>query len=215
MKQLFIFDVDGTLVNSKAGLVCALSETFKQVFNVTVPQNELYQFAGSQFNFLVSEFVGTCSAELHKKAEKFFSDLYYGKYSKHLGMFEGVSEVLPQLQSKVYLATATNMSQNGVENLFAVLGIDHLFNKIVGTDRFSSAKPNPDILYKSMDELGVSKENTIMFGDTPTDIHAGKNAGVKTVALVYGKHIPSMIETAKPDYIFQSFHDVLTLVNER
>ena len=67
-KKLFIFDVDGTLVNSRAGTVLAYVETFKECFGKDISETELYPFAGSHFDFMLSEFIGECSAENLKKA---------------------------------------------------------------------------------------------------------------------------------------------------
>ena len=161
---------------------------------------------------MVSEFVGECSEEDLKKASKYYSDIYYSKYSNHVGLFPDVKNILEQLSKKVRLSTATSMSQSGAENLLAMLGVADLFDKIVGTRNFAKAKPNPDMLFESIDELGIDAKNTIMFGDSPNDIIAGKNAGVKTVAVIFGAHIPQTITSYKPDEIIQIFNDVLTFI---
>lgn len=211
-KKLFIFDVDGTLINSRAGTVLAYVETFKQCFKKDVSETDLYQFVGSHFDFMVSEFIGDCPDDELKKASKYYSDIYYSKYSNHVGLFPDVKDVLEKLHGKVLLSTATNMSQSGAENLLAMLGVAHLFDKIIGTKNYAKAKPNPDMLFESIDEFEVEASNTIMFGDSPNDIIAGKNAGVKTVAVIFGAHIPQTITSYKPDQIIQDFNDVLTLV---
>jgi len=211
-QKLFIFDIDGTLVNSRAGTVSAYVETFKECFGKDVSETDLYQFVGSHFDYMVSEFIGECSEEDLKKASKYYSDIYYSKYSNHVGLFPHVKNVLEKLSKKVLLSTATNMSQSGAENLLAMLGVADLFDKIVGTKNYAKAKPNPDMLFESIDELGIGAANTIMFGDSPNDIIAGKNAGVKTVAVIFGAHIPQTITTYKPNHIIQNFNDVLKLV---
>jgi HAD superfamily hydrolase (TIGR01509 family) len=211
-KKLFIFDVDGTLVNSRAGTVLAYAETFKECFGKSVSETEIYQFTGSHFDFMVSEFIGECSKEDIKKASKYYSDIYHSKFSNHVDLFPNVKEVLVKLSDEVLLSTATNMSQSGAENLLAMLGVSSLFDKIVGTRNYAKAKPNPDMLFESMDELGVKPSDTIMFGDSPNDIIAGKNAGVKTVAVIFGAHVPQTMTTYKPDHVMQNFQEVLSLV---
>ena len=210
--RLFIFDVDGTLVNSRAGIISALSDTFKTCFQKDISENELYQFSGFHFDFLVNEFIGKCNEEEYNNASKYYSDVYKTKYSNQVGLFKDVQTCLEELSTKVLLSTATNMSQAGAENLLTMLNISKYFDKIVGTTNYAKAKPNPDILNESIDELGILPENTIMFGDSPNDIIAGKNAGVKTVALVYGQHTPQLLLSYKPEYVYHSFKDIMQLV---
>jgi HAD superfamily hydrolase (TIGR01549 family) len=207
-KKLAIFDVDGTLVNSHSGVAKALLETFEKVFGVEKKFEDIQPYAALPFAHIIQVVFPSFTEQQFADANKLYKEIYFNKFVRDVDLFPDVEKVLKNLSKKYYLSTATNMSTTGARRLLDKLHIADIFDHIAGTEDFSQAKPDPYVLLEAMDMFGVDAKNTVMIGDSPRDIQAGKNANTQTIAVVFGHHVSSVITVQNPSFIAKSFLEI-------
>ena len=96
-------------------------------------------------------------------------------------------------------STATTKGTPTTRVVLEQFGLLHIFDHVQGTDGFP-AKPEPDVILRSLDVFGVGPEACLLVGDSPTDMRAGRRAGVKTCAVRWGYGDPVELESCEPDY---------------
>jgi HAD superfamily hydrolase (TIGR01509 family) len=112
-------------------------------------------------------------------------------------VFPGVPEMLAGLGGRK--STATIKSTLTTRTVLEKFGLLHHFDHVQGTDGFP-AKPEPDVLLKSLEVFGVPPEECLLVGDAPSDMEAGRRAGVRICAVRYGYGDPKELERWKPDF---------------
>ena len=127
-------------------------------------------------------------------------------------LFDGAEDALRRLKKAgLKLAIATNDRRADAEESFRVAGVLPLFDVVVGADEVENPKPSPDMVQLACERCGTEPENMIYFGDQPTDMLAGRAAGVKAVvAVCYGSEpTPEVSELA--DVVISSFGEIEVL----
>ena len=145
--------------------------------------------------------------ELAKRAYDEADRRLPGFYSPTL--FEGAEEALRQLKGAgLKLAIATNDRRADAEESFRVAGVLPLFDAVVGADDVEEPKPAPDMIHLACERCGVEPGDSLYFGDQPTDMLAGRAAGVKAlVAICYGSEpTPELSELA--DFVIASYGEI-------
>jgi len=128
-------------------------------------------------------------------------------------LFPSTEKVLAKLSRRgLKLAAITTRSLRTSVRSLEMTGIAKYFDIIISAEDVSFHKPHPEPLLKALDVLGAKPEEAIMVGDTRADIMAGKNAGTKTVAALYGFGGERLRELG-PDYSINELSELLTLVN--
>ena len=96
-------------------------------------------------------------------------------------------------------STATTKSSATTRSMLEKFGLIAYFDHVQGTDGFP-AKPEPDVLFKSLEALGARPEDCLLVGDAPSDMEAGRRAGVRTCAVRYGYGDREQMARWEPDY---------------
>jgi len=124
-------------------------------------------------------------------------------------LFDGAEDALRRLkEAGLKLAIATNDRRGDAEESFRVAGALHLFDAVVGADEVESPKPSPDMIQLACERCGSKPGSTLYFGDQPTDMRAGRAAGVKAViAVCYGSE-PSPEISGLADVVVSSFDEI-------
>jgi HAD superfamily hydrolase (TIGR01509 family) len=105
-------------------------------------------------------------------------------------------------------STATTKGTPTTRAVLEQFGLIQYFDHVQGTDGFP-CKPAPDVLLKSVAELGVRAEDCLMVGDAPADMEAGRRAGVKTCAVTYGYGRRDEMAKHQPDYWVDDLRELL------
>lgn len=189
MKKLYIFDLDGTLVNSIYDLADAMNSVLGK-YGYPVHDTEKYKyFVGDGTLKLVeraipeSERTEEKIAGLHSE----FSEEYTKRAVEKTRPYDGIVQLLNKLkESGCLLSVASNkpdkFSRFIVETLFGT----EIFDMISGKKEGVPTKPAPDIVFDIMKRLGVSAENTVMAGDSNVDVYTAHNAGLKCIGCTWG-----------------------------
>ncbi len=208
-----IFDVDGTLIDSKRDIAGAQLWVLRQLGVDEYSTEDLYPHIGKT---LQETFSLLLPRELHPRipeAAVMYRDYYRPRALNTTTLFPGVKETIEILHhKKITLATATTKSSETTKKVLHHFGIAHYFSQIQGTDETMPYKPDPFIINRIAADQRWEKSETLMVGDTDKDILCGKNAGVTTCGVTYGTFSEDQMHALHPDWIIAGFPQLLTFV---
>lgn len=202
--DLFLFDLDGTLSDSKKDLVMAINKTLASLGFPELPEEAIVKLVGKGVSKLLSNFSGDGSA----KFETF--RVYMEQLDKHLmdttKPFPGVLETLSAITKKK--AVVTNKLSAMAERVVAGLGIADKIDFIVGADTAQSMKPNPEPIIFALKQFGADPSRTVMVGDTTDDIMAARAAGVIPCGVTYGFGTRQELADAGAEIIIENISEL-------
>jgi len=204
-----IFDVDGTLVDSKRDIAAAQHWALGQLGVHSHTPEELYPLIGKP---LAETFATLLPVDLHARIPEAI-ELYKNHYPQRsldtTTLFPGVKETLGTLATRgIRLATATTKLSAGTRRVLTHFGIADYFAQIQGSDNIPF-KPDPFIITKILEDQSWEKSESLMVGDTDNDILAGKRANIPTCGVTYGSLTRKQMEQLNPDMMIHSLPELL------
>ena len=200
--KLLIFDLDGTLVDSKLDLALAVNAT-RLHFNLPLLDNELVSsYVGNGVQVLMRKSLGAdwSEAELQKALE-YFLGYYRDHMLDHTTLYPGVGESLDRLKALgLQMAVLTNKPVRFSGDILAGLGVGGYFFRVYGGNSFEQKKPDPTGVHRLMAECGVSQAETMIVGDSAVDVRTARNAGVAVCGVTYGFQPESLAQDV-PDFL--------------
>jgi phosphoglycolate phosphatase len=207
--DLFIFDLDGTLIESKWDIATAVNLTLSELSLPERSQEEIFGFVGDGIKRLLRSAVGEDNQERYEEALKVFRGHYLTHCLDCTKFYPGIETVLTHFERKLK-AVATNKSLEYTNKILAGLGPHH-FAYVVGGDNGYGLKPDPGMLVRIMTELNVDKDRTVLIGDSTNDINGGHNAGIKVCAVGYGMGNREKMAACKPDWFIEKPEDLIRI----
>ncbi len=188
--RLLVFDLDGTLIDSKKDLVEAVNATLVQFGLRPQPEDRIASYIGDGAGMLVKRALAAdgADASLAPGALEAFLAYYREHKLDHTRVYRGVLEQLAALGEAmpVKMAVLTNKPVRASAEICAGLGLAPFFFRTYGGNSFSTKKPDPEGLEKLMAEAGARPEATVMIGDSDVDIRTARAAGAWSVGCRYG-----------------------------
>ena len=187
MKRAVIFDLDGTLLNSLEDLAAAANFALR---NRNFPERtveEVRRFIGNGVPLLIKRAVpaGT-PAEVEAACLADFRAYYSAHMLDRTVPYPGIPALLEHLKEQGYrLAVVSNKFETAVQALCRH-AFGTLFHEAIGDREGYRKKPAPDNLLRCMERVGVSREEVLYIGDSPTDIETAGNAGVDFIGVLWG-----------------------------
>jgi len=210
--DLIIFDLDGTLVDSREDMANAVNFTLKQIGLREKNISEISSYIGKGIEDLIRGSLGNKQEALLKRALSIFVE-YYRKHSTDTTvLYPNVKEILEYFKNK-RKTIVTNRNYEFALTTLNKLGIRDYFEDIVGGDDIGCMKPSSCPLDRSMGRLNADKEKAIIVGDMDIDIVAGKKAGIITCGVTYGMGKKEDIIKAKPDFIIDDIIDLNKIIH--
>lgn len=206
--RLFLFDLDGTLIDSRADITLAINLTLAQMNLRPLQESDVADFVGNGVRPLIKRSLG-CSAGREpedatiQEAIRLFRKEYGDHMLDQTRLLPGVKEGL-DLLSWARFAVVSNKPEDFSRRILDGLGIGDRFEIILGGDSIQKRKPDPESLLKAMDFCKCSPAETAMVGDSAVDIQAGKAAGIATCGVLGGFRPKEELEAAGPDIIIRS-----------
>ncbi len=222
-KELILFDLDGTLVDSVPDLASALNNMLRTLERKTFSQDEVRSWIGNGTRVLVKRGLSGSSTIDEMIDPVLFTealDIFLTYYAKHLCVdtitYPNVLTTLQALKAKNYrLALVTNKPYGFIEPLLKGLELMGLFELMIGGDSLSRRKPDPLPLLHVCERLNVSVSQCLMVGDSKNDILAAKAANMQSIGVTYGYNYDESISLYQPSSIIDDFSEILNLLDER
>jgi phosphoglycolate phosphatase len=209
--KLIIFDLDGTLVDSKVDITNAV--------NYAISPYCVEPASVEETTTLVGEGVTRLIAKLLEK-RKVYLDLsvlvarfrsYYSEHPvSHTAPYPGVKQTLRSLH-RYRKAVISNKFRSSALEVLGELQLSQYFDEVAGVDTFPERKPSPVPVLLILDQFKARPEETLIVGDSIYDIQAGRASGIKTVAAAYGYGSPGFSENA--DFTITDFPQLIDVIN--
>lgn len=215
-KNLAIFDLDGTLLDTIGDLACACNHMLAMRSLALHAEEEYRTMVGNGITRLVERALPEelRTAEYVEKARLDFLEYYVGHIDQYTYPYLGIREVLHTLQEQGWaLAVASNKFDAGTKQLVAKFFPDIEFGAIYGNREGFPLKPDKAILELIIEECGSSAERCYMIGDSAVDIQCARNAGCYSVGCVWGFRSRDELEQVGTDLIVERPCDILKIVS--
>lgn len=168
MKELIIFDMDGTLVDSSLTIANAINSVRKNLSLEPMDEKQILDKVNDpHLNPALYFYEAKAFTPEH---EEWFSSYYTQHHEEELRLYDGVENLLMKLKEKGYkLAVATNAYRVSTLQSLSHLNILHHFDAVACYDDVAHGKPKPDMLEKLLEELNISVQETLFIGDGNRD----------------------------------------------
>ncbi|GIW55424.1 MAG: haloacid dehalogenase [Nitrospiraceae bacterium] len=207
--DLLIFDLDGTLIESKWDIAHSVNLTLEELGLPRRPQEEIFGFVGDGVKRLLRLAVGEENQAKYEEALRVFRGHYLAHCLDRTRFYPGVETVLTHFADK-HKAVATNKSMEYTKVILDGLG-NHHFAYIIGGDDGYGLKPEPGMLLKIMEALRVPRERTVLIGDSTNDINGGHNAGIRVCAVGYGMGNREKMVACRPDWFIERPEELMEI----
>ena len=198
--DLLIFDLDGTLIDSKLDLAHAVNATRSHMGMSALDHERVYSYVGNGAPVLIRRAMGDQASELDvEEALEFFLEYYREHYLDYTTLYPGVREALDRLRDGgKRMAVLTNKPVRISRAILDGLGVGGHFFQVYGGNSFDLKKPDPIGVHTLMREAGIPAERTLMIGDSNVDIQTARNAGIASCGVTYGFQ-PETLADPAPD----------------
>ena len=208
-RPTIVFDLDGTLVETAPDLVDTLNVVFAREGIPPVPFEEARTFVGHGARAMITRGLDaegrTVTPQVLDKLFNDFVDYYTAHVADRSYPFPGVIEALDALSGRGHrLAVCTNKFEKQSLLLLDALKMTHRFAAIVGQDTYKIAKPDPEVLRRTILAAGGDPAHAIMIGDSETDILTARAAELPVIAVDFG-YSPQPVANYGPDRLISHF----------
>jgi phosphoglycolate phosphatase len=210
--DLLVFDLDGTLIDSKQDLVQSVNAVRMRMHLPTLPEETIAAYVGRGVVVLMKRALGdTVTDETVAEAVEFFLEYYRDHMLDHTLPYPGVAETLEALHGR-RMAVLTNKPVGFSQAILSGLGLSRYFVQVYGGNSFERKKPDPVGLITLMHEANAPAERTMIVGDSDTDVLTGRNAGAWTCGVTYGL-APRTLESSPPDFLLDDLRELPALLD--
>jgi pyrophosphatase PpaX len=211
MITTILFDLDGTLIDTNELIISTYLHTLEKYYPGKYEREDVLPFIGPSLWEVFDRMDPERSEEMITEYRTWNLD----NHDLMVKEFVGVSETVKSLVEKGYkMGIVTTKLHSTVLKGLKLMDLEKYFDVIVALDHVEKAKPDPEPIFKALEQLGSKPEEAIMVGDNYHDILAGKNAGTKTAGVAWSIKGREYIAKYEPDYILENMADILTVLGE-
>jgi HAD superfamily hydrolase (TIGR01509 family) len=204
---VYLFDVDGTLVDSAHDICGAIQDVLAGSAQNRVDDAFLRRYIGRHLLDLFQDlFPGYTPAQVDELIVS-YRRIYPIRNHAMTKVYSGVLETLAALGGRK--STATTKGTPTTRTVLDMFGLLPYFDHVQGTDGFP-AKPEPDVIFTALKALDASPKDCLFVGDSAADMEAGKRAGVTTCAVLYGYGERDELAKWQPDYWIADVRELIS-----
>jgi phosphoglycolate phosphatase len=205
--RLVIFDLDGTLIDSRLDLIHSVNAMLRHLGRPELPGEIVASYVGDGAPMLVRRALGDPTNEkLFKDALEYFLAYYKEHKLDHTTVYAGIPEALKDILangSRRKMAVLSNKPVHPSRAIVEALRLGDFFVRVYGGNSFETKKPDPLGVHTILQETGVAPAHALMVGDSSIDILTGRGAGVATCGVTYG-FAPHTLSEVPPDVVVDS-----------
>lgn len=203
--QLYLFDIDGTLLDSAADICGAARDTLEAAGALDLTDEQLRSYIGYHLKELFEDVFPGISEERSDELLRNYRAIYPLREHRSTSVYKGIPEMLSALGG--LKSTATTKGSETARIVLSQFRLIDFFDHVQGTDGFP-CKPEPDVLLRSIQKFGVAPEDCLFIGDAAPDMEAGRRAGVKTCAVTWGYGDVEAMRAHSPDFWIKNPHEL-------
>ncbi len=224
--KLVIFDLDGTLIDSRLDLVHSVNAALRHIGRAELPDDVIASYVGDGAPILIQRALGGEAVDeaIVRQGLQFFLSYYREHKLDHTTVYAGIPEALRAIQNSLpearsgngdrkssavprQMAVLTNKPVVPSRAIVEALGLGLFFTQVYGGNSFSTKKPDPEGARKLLDEHRVRPEEAAIVGDSHVDVETGRNAGLWTVGVSYG-FAPHTLQENPPDVLVDTTQEL-------
>ena len=213
--KLLIFDLDGTLIDSRLDLIHSVNAMLRHLGRTDLPGDVIASYVGDGAPTLIRRALGDPRDEgVIKAGLEHFLTYYRAHKLDHTHVYDGIKDMLAVLHNsngiRRQMAVLSNKPVIPSRAIVEALGLAGFFTHIYGGNSFSTKKPDPKGAQTILKETRMRPEETLMVGDSSVDVITGRNAGLWTCGVTYG-FAPHTLCEAPPDVTIDKPHELAEL----
>ena len=205
--KLLIFDLDGTLIDSRLDLVHSVNATLRHMQRPELPEDLIASYVGDGAPMLIRRALGddADNGPLVRSGLEYFLAYYKEHKLDHTTVYDGIKEALSTIRNGARrfswkMAVLTNKSVNPSRVIVEALGMGEFFVSVYGGNSFATKKPDPEGARAILSEAGAWPEETLIVGDSGVDVATARNAGMWSCGVTYG-FAPHTLGAEPPDLL--------------
>ena len=218
--KLLIFDLDGTLIDSREDLANSINAMLRNFGKKELPHEVIASYIGDGAPMLVRRSLGDPDDESFvQDAVLYFMAWYREHKLDNTYVYDGIKEALDAIQKSrdgqpLKMAVLSNKPVGPSRAIVEALGLAPYFFQVYGGNSFHTKKPDPAGVQALLEEAGAEPEETIIIGDSDIDMLTARNAGIYSVGVTYGL-APHTLEDASPDVLIDNPQELATVLGSR
>lgn len=211
-----IFDLDGTLTNTLESMTYSVNLTLEEMGLSKITKDQCRLFVGNGARVLIEKSLkaaGDTDASRIEEGMEIYGRIFDRNCTYHVTPYEGIPEMLKVLKDKgIHLAVLSNKPDRQTVKVVKAIFGEELFDYAQGQKEGIRRKPEPDGVWYLMEQMHVSKEECLYIGDSEVDAATGRNAGLKTIGVLWGFRDRKTLETAEVDDLIDRPDELLQFV---
>ena len=216
MIKACIFDLDGTLTNTLESMTYSVNLTLEEMGLSKITKDQCRLFVGNGARVLIEKSLkaaGDTDASRIEEGMEIYGRIFDRNCTYHVTPYEGIPEMLKALKDKgIQLAVLSNKPDRQTVKVVKAIFGEELFDYAQGQKEGIRRKPEPDGVWYLMEQMHVSKEECLYIGDSEVDAATGRNAGLKTIGVLWGFRDRKTLETAGVDDLIDRPDELLQFV---
>ena len=216
MIRLLIFDLDGTLIDSRLDLIHSVNAMMRYLNRPELPGDVVASYVGDGAPMLVQRALGDPQdEEVLRRGLDYFLAYYREHKLDHTHVYDGVKEALAAIRDSANglprsMAVLSNKPVNPSRAIVEALGLGEFFASVYGGNSFPTKKPDPEGAQTILKQASAKPEEALIVGDSSIDITTGRNAGMWTCGVTYG-FAPHTLQENPPDIVLDSPRELAQL----
>lgn len=214
---LVVFDLDGTLIDSRADLANSTNDTLVSYGARPLPEAQVTSFVGEGARMLVARAIAAAALpeSILDEALARFLEIYSGRLTERTRPYDGVDDVISRaVAAGASLGVITNKPQAPTDRLMHAFGLAPHFHWVIGGDTAFPRKPDPASLIWMMNDAGFEPARTLFVGDSPIDADTARRAGTHFCLAEYGFGQAREATALQPDeYRAATARDITTAID--
>ena len=224
--KLLIFDLDGTLIDSREDLANSINAMLIHFGKKELPHEVIASYIGDGAPMLVRRSLGDPDDESFvPDAVLYFMSWYREHKLDNTYVYDGVKEALNAIQKSrdgasaegmqpLKMAVLSNKPVGPSRAIVEALGLGQYFFQVYGGNSFHTKKPDPTGVQALLEEAGAAAEETVIVGDSDIDVLTARNSGIYSVGVTYGL-APHTLQDAPPDVLIDHPRELADVLGNR